>query len=57
MSSCDGSFRVKSNNGHVVLELIADKAYETHLLLSDESVAVELTPYDLTRTRIVFRAK
>ena len=51
-------FRVKLENGHVVLGHISGKMrmHYIRILLGDK-VTVEMTPYDLTRARIIFRAK
>src|SRR5207342_3360927 len=51
-------FRVKLENGHVVLGHISGKMRMHYIrILPGDKVTVELTPYDLTRGRIVFRAK
>ena len=53
-----GNFRVKLENGHVVLGHISGKMRMNYIrILPGDKVTVELTPYDLTRGRIVFRAK
>ena len=45
-------------NGHVVLGHISGKMRMHYIrILPGDKVTVELTPYDLTRARIVFRAK
>jgi translation initiation factor IF-1 len=51
-------FRVELENGHVVLAYISGKMrkYYIRILLGDR-VRVELSPYDLTRGRIVYRFK
>ena len=52
------TFRVKLENGHVVLGYISGKMRMNYIrILPGDKVTVELTPYDLTRGRIVFRAK
>ena len=51
-------FRVKLENGHVVLGHISGKMRKHYIrILPGDKVTVELTPYDLTRARITFRAK
>jgi translation initiation factor IF-1 len=51
-------FRVKLDNGHEVLGHISGKMRRHYIrILPGDKVTVELTPYDLTRGRIVFRAK
>jgi translation initiation factor IF-1 len=50
--------RVQLENGHVVLGHISGKMRMHNIrILPGDKVTVELTPYDLTRARIVFRAK
>ncbi|WP_114654240.1 translation initiation factor IF-1 [Polynucleobacter necessarius] len=51
-------FRVKLENGHVVLGHISGKMRMHYIrILPGDKVTVEMTPYDLTRVRIIFRAK
>ncbi len=49
-------FRVRLDNGHEVLAYLSGKMrkYYIRILLGDR-VAVEMSPYDLTRGRITFR--
>jgi translation initiation factor IF-1 len=52
------TFRVKLDNGHVVLGHISRKMRMHYIrILAGDKVTVEMTPYDLTRAQIVFRAK
>jgi translation initiation factor IF-1 len=54
----NATFRVKLENGHTVLGHISGKMRMNYIkILPGDKVTVELTPYDLTRARIVFRAK
>lgn len=54
----NATFRVKLENGHVVLGYISGKMRMHYIrILPGDKVTVEMTPYDLTRARIVFRAK
>jgi translation initiation factor IF-1 len=54
----NASFRVKLENGHVILGHISGKMRMHYIrILPGDKVTVELTPYDLSRGRIVFRAK
>ena len=54
----NATFRVKLENGHIVLAHISGKMRMNYIrILPGDKVTVELTPYDLTRGRIVFRAK
>lgn len=49
-------FRVKLDNGHVVLAHISGKMRKNYIrILTGDSVTVELTPYDLSKGRITFR--
>lgn len=51
-------FRVELENGHQVLAHISGKM-RLHFIkiLPGDTVTVELSPYDLTRGRIVYRSK
>ena len=51
-------FRVKLDNGHELLAYLSGKMrkYYIRILLGDR-VRVEMSPYDLTRGRIVYRYK
>ena len=54
----NATFRVKLENGHLVLGYISGKMRMHYIrILPGDKVTVQLTPYDLTRGRIVFRAK
>ena len=54
----NATFRVKLENGHLVLGHISGKMRMHHIrILPGDKVTVEVSPYDLTRGRIVFRAK
>jgi len=54
----NATFRVKLENDHVVLGHISGKMRMHYIrILPGDKVTVELTPYDLTRGRITFRAK
>ncbi len=49
-------FRVKLENGHVVTAHTAGKLRKNRIrVLQGDNVTVEMTPYDLTKGRIVFR--
>ena len=51
-------FRVELANGHKVLAHISGKMRMHYIrILPDDRVVVELSPYDLTRGRIVYRYK
>jgi translation initiation factor IF-1 len=54
----NATFRVKLENGHVILAFISGKMRMHYIrILPGDKVTVQLTPYDLTKGRIVFRAK
>ena len=49
-------FRVKSENGHTVTAHTAGKLRKNRIrVLQGDNVTVEMTPYDLTKGRIIFR--
>ena len=51
-------FRVKLDNGHEVLAHTAGKMRKFRIrVLEGDKVDVEMTPYDLTKARIIFRHK
>lgn len=51
-------FRVELENGHRVLAHISGKMRMHYIkILPGDSVSIELTPYDLTRGRIIYRGK
>lgn len=52
----NATFRVELQNGHRVLAHISGKIRKNYIrILPYDRVLVELSPYDLTRGRIVFR--
>ena len=54
----NATVRVKLENGHIVLGYISGKMRMHYIrILPGDKVTVEMTPYDLSRARIVFRAK
>lgn len=51
-------FRVELENGHVVTAHISGKMRKNYIrILTGDKVTVELTPYDLSKGRIVFRSR
>ncbi|MBN1531937.1 MAG: translation initiation factor IF-1 [Spirochaetes bacterium] len=51
-------FRVKLDNGHIVLAHISGKMRMHYIrILAGDRVTVELSPYDLNRGRIIYRSK
>lgn len=52
------TFRVQLENGHVIIAHISGKIRKNYIrILTGDKVTVELTPYDLTKGRIVFRSR
>lgn len=52
------TFRVELENGHVVTAHISGKMRKHYIrILTGDSVTVQLTPYDLTKGRIVYRGR
>jgi translation initiation factor IF-1 len=51
-------FRVELSNGHVVTAHISGKMRKNYIrILTGDKVRVELTPYDLSKGRITYRAR
>ena len=51
-------FRVELENGHIVTAHISGKMRKNYIrILTGDKVKVELTPYDLSKGRIVYRAR
>ena len=54
----NATFRVKLENDHVVLGYISGKMRMHYIrLLPGDKVTVEITSYDLSKARIIFRVK
>ncbi|TNF46912.1 translation initiation factor IF-1 [bacterium] len=54
----NAQFRVELENGHMVLAHISGKMRMHYIrILPGDKVTVELSPYDLSRGRITYRAK
>ena len=54
----DTRFRVELDNGHVIIAYMAGKMRKHRIrILAGDKVALELTPYDLSKGRITFRHK
>ena len=52
------TFRVKLRNGHVMTAHISGKMRKHYIrILTGDTVTVELTPYDLSKGRSVFRGR
>jgi len=51
-------YRVELENGHVVTADISGKMRKHYIrILTGDTVTVELTPYDLSKGRITYRAR
>ena len=51
-------FRVELENGHVVTAHISGKMRKNYIrILTGDQVTVQLTPYDLSKGRIVYRVR
>jgi translation initiation factor IF-1 len=51
-------FRVKLENGHEVLAMISGKMRMNYIkILVGDRVTIEMSPYDLSKGRIIYRYK
>ncbi|NIH41227.1 MAG: translation initiation factor IF-1 [Buchnera aphidicola (Periphyllus aceris)] len=51
-------FRVKLENKHIIIAHISGKMRKNYIrILTGDKVTVELTSYDLTKGRIIFRSR
>ncbi|PCI08142.1 MAG: translation initiation factor IF-1 [Gammaproteobacteria bacterium] len=51
-------FRVELENGHMIIAHISGKMRKHYIrIMTGDAVTVELTPYDLEKGRIIYRAK
>lgn len=51
-------FRVELENGHIIIAHISGRMRKNYIrILTGDKVRIELTPYDLTKGRIIFRDK
>ena len=54
----DAKFKVKLENGHIVLAHISGKLRQNYIkILQGDKVTLEISPYDLNRGRITWRGK
>ncbi len=52
------SFKVKLANGHIVTAYISGKLWQNMIRVYEgDTVKLEMSPYDLTKGRIVWRSK
>ena len=51
-------FRVELENGHIITAHISGKMRKHYIrILTGDNVTVEITPYDLSKGRITYRAR
>ena len=51
-------FRVRLENGHIIIATISGKMRMNYIrILPGDKVSVEMSPYDLSRGRIIYRYK
>ena len=51
-------FRVELDNGHIITAHISGKMRKNYIrILTGDRVTIEMTPYDLTKGRITYRAR
>jgi translation initiation factor IF-1 len=54
----NANFKVTLENGHVILATISGKMRMNYIrILPGDRVSVEMSPYDLSRGRIIYRYK
>ncbi len=54
----NAQFRVRLNNGHEILGLLSGKMRKHYIrIIPGDRVDIEISPYDLSKGRIVFRYK
>jgi len=52
----NATFKVKLDNGHTVIGIISGKIRKFNInILMGDKVDVEMTPYDLSKGRIIYR--
>ena len=51
-------FRAELENGHIITAHISGKMRKNYIrILTGDKVTIEMTPYDLTKGRITYRAR
>lgn len=54
----DSRFRVKLDNGHESMAYVSGRVKKNRIrITTGDRVMLEMTPYDLTKSRIIFRHK
>ena len=52
----DATFRVKLENDHIIIAYTSGKMRKNRIrILAGDKVTIEMTPYDLTKGRVVHR--
>ena len=54
----NANFKVKLENDHIIIANISGKIRTNYIrVLKGDKVTVEISPYDLTKGRIIFRSR
>ena len=54
----NASFKVKLSNGHIITAYISGKLRMNYIkIIPGDNVKLEMSPYDLTKGRIIWRSK
>ncbi len=54
----NAAFKVKLSNGHIITAYISGKLRMHYIkIIPGDSVKLEMSPYDLTKGRIIWRSK
>lgn len=54
----NASFKVKLSNGHIITAYISGKLRMNYIkIIPGDGVKLEMSPYDLTKGRIIWRSK
>ena len=54
----NATFKVKLSNGHMITAFISGKLRMNYIkIIPGDSVKLEMSPYDLTKGRIIWRSK
>ena len=58
MTNTNSNFKDKYENGHPIIATISGRLRKNNIrILAGDNVDLEMSPYDLTRGRIIFRYK
>ncbi|MBQ2712026.1 MAG: translation initiation factor IF-1 [Clostridia bacterium] len=54
----NANFKVKLGNGHVITAYISGKLRMNYIkIIPGDTVKIEMSPYDLTKGRVIWRSK